>query len=356
MGGRDVQAGSAQKARKLVQVSAPQRRLVSIVVAFALGFGLAWILRAPAVLPPVLPLISPDPAATVPAVLGEGQAAGGAFPAVSAVAVRMPSSSPPMGNAASGSANVDALWRLALKPDDGQGSTYAAQDQLRKLAQADPTVRRSLIGFYDTARTAQERALVKATLATVQTPDIVFFANRLVNSSNVADRLFGFEMLQGLAPDTPETRALVTRTLVGEQAPEVVLVALATLRSGAAAPDETAQVVAQLTNLSQHADPAVRSRSIAQLALWDKSGESGERLTQALTDDVPEVRQAAIFAIAQASVRPSGAKDKLLALAGNIQESRDVRGSALQALERYPFSREEYAEFARLRAQLGGMP
>ena len=320
-----------------------------VVLAFVLGFGLAWTLRAPA--------SAPGPAAPLPAVIVEGPPGRTAFPVAGAAVVRTAVAAPaPAGSAFLDQAGLDGLWRQALTPDEGQGISYAAQDRLRRLAQADPTVRRSLIGFYDTARTAQERALVKATLSSVQTPDTVFFANRLVNSGNVADRLFGFEMLQGLAPDTAETRALVKRTLAGEQAPEVILMALAAVRSGAAAPDETAQVLAQLTALSQHPDPVVRGRSIAQLALWDKSGESGERLALALADNAPEVRQAAIFAIAQASVRPPGAKEQLLAMAGNPQESRDLRGSALQALERFPFTREEYAEFARLRAQLGGMP
>ena len=36
--------------------------------------------------------------------------------------------------------------------------------------------------------------------------------------------------------------------------------------------------------------------------------------------------------------------------------SRSVRGSALQALERFALSREEYASVAQTRAQLRGQP
>ncbi|MDB5746171.1 MAG: repeat protein [Massilia sp.] len=113
-------------------------------------------------------------------------------------------------------------------------------------------------------------------------------------------------------------------------------------------------MVAQLQGLSQHADPAVRSASIRQLGQWDKSGESEERLTQALADGTPEVRQAAIFAIAQASVRAPGAKAALLALASNPLEPREVRGSAMQVLERFALSKEEYAAIAPVRAQMRG--
>jgi HEAT repeat protein len=147
----------------------------------------------------------------------------------------------------------------------------------------------------------------------------------------------------------------VRRTLAAEQSPDVLVGALSTLQSGVADPEEVAQMVAQLQGLAQHADPAVRSASIRQLGQWDKHGESEARLSQALADGTPEVRQAAIFAIAQASVRTPGTKAALLALVNNPAESRDVRGSALQVLERFALSKEEYASIAPARAQIRGM-
>ncbi len=131
--------------------------------------------------------------------------------------------------------------------------------------------------------------------------------------------------------------------------------ALAALQPSAAEPEESALIVGHLKSLSQHADPAVRSRSIEQLAQWDKKGEGAERLSQALADRAPEVRQAAIFAIAQAGVRSDSAKAALMGMVNNASESKDVRGSALQALERFPLSKEEYAFFAQARRQLQGM-
>ncbi len=44
-----------------------------------------------------------------------------------------------------------------------------------------------------------------------------------------------------------------------------------------------------------------------------------------------------------------------MGLVNNLQESRDVRGSALQALERFSLSKAEYASFAQARAQLKGL-
>ena len=319
-------------------------RVGTIALSFALGFGLAWFLRAPEAAP--VPVHAQAPA---------GALVQGSFG--DAWTMPAPASAPvaPAPASAPAPADVDTLWAQALAPGDRSTNGYDAEDALRKLVQGDPAARRKLLARFDAAQTPQARALLVTILSTVPTPDVLFLTNRLANGSNPADRQAGFEMLRSLAPDAAETRALVRRTLATEQSPELLAQALATLQSGAADPEEAAQMVAQLASLAQHADPAVRSASIRQLGLWDKGGESGERLAQALADGAPEVRQAAIFAIAQAGVRTPSAKVALLALATNPLETRAVRGSAMQVLERFALSKEEYAALAPLRGQGRGM-
>lgn len=323
--------------------SAVRVLLGSVAVSFALGFGMAWYLRAPAVDDMVA--VAPAAAALAPAVaVAQG---GRQLPNPGLARVGQ---LPPLAQ----NASVDELWARALLPQDRQEHGYDAEDRLRKLAQTDPVAVRSLLNRYSGAQTPQERELFKSVLSTVQTPEVIAFSTRLAGSSNMAERKYGFEMLQSLAPNAAETRSLVTRTLATEQSPDVLVQALATLQSSAAEPEESQAIVAHLNALSQHADPAVRSASIAQLGQWDKNGEGADRLAQALTDRAPEVRQAAVFAIAQGGVRSEAAKAALMGLVNNTQESKDVRGSALQALERFSLSKEEYARFAQARAQLQG--
>lgn len=323
--------------------------LPGLALSFAVGFGLAWFLRAPAAAPDAGAMAAfqaQAPTAGAPSANGFGNGSGNGFGNgwASANGAPAPAAAPPR------AAGVDELWTQALASQQGQG--YDAEDRLRQLAQSDPTVLRKLVGRYDSARTPRERELLKSLLSTVQKPDVVFFANRLAAGSNAEDRKVGLEMLRSLAPAAPETRALVRQLLAGEQSPEVLVQALGTLQAGGADPDEAAAIVAQLNGLSQHPDPAVRSQSIAQLGQWDKRGDSAARLAQALADGAPEVRQAAVFAIAQAGVRSPDARAGLLALANNPQETRDVRGSALQVLERFDLSRDEYAHLAQARTQL----
>jgi hypothetical protein len=308
--------------------------LASVAVSFALGFGVAWTMK------PQEPAIAATvalPPTDAPAVLNPFVATAPAAPAAH-------TSAPPK------TASVEALWARALAREPG----YDAEDSLRKLAQSNPVAVRFLMQRYDGA-TPQARELLKSVLSTVQTPDVIAFSTRLANSSNAAERQYGFEMLQFLAPDAPEVRTLVKRTLSTEQSPEVLVQALATLKSGVAEPEESDWMVAQLKSLSQHADATVRTQSIMQLGQWDKKGESADRLSQALSDRVPEVRSAAIFAIANTGVRSDSVKLALMGLISNPQESRDVRGSALQALERFSLNKDEYASFTQARTLLRGL-
>jgi hypothetical protein len=309
--------------------------LASVGLSFVLGFGAAWMIKTPDAGSPPAVVEAPAPAPGAPATLTP-------FAVVE--------SKPGQVAALPPNAGVDALWARALLPQ--QEGSFDAEDRLRKLAQADPVALRSLLQRYDSAATPQARELLKSILSTVQKPDVVAFSTRLANSSNLAERKYGFELLQSVAPDAPETRSLVRRTLANEQSPEVLAQALAALRAGSAEPDEAEQVVAQLKNLAQHADPAVRTQSLAQLGQWDKKGEGAERLAQGLADRVPEVRLAAVFAIAQAGLRSEALKAALIGMAGNAQESRDVRGSALQVLERFSLNKEEHASLAKARSQL----
>lgn len=319
--------------------------LATVGISFALGFGLAWLVRAPApdatLANASAPVLLPDQASPLNPFAGASGAAGQAAPA--------------QGGPIASNASADDLWAHALLPQERQSPGYEAEDRLRKMAQTNPVALRKLLQRYESDRSPQARELLKSILATVQTPEVVAFAVRLSGSSNVAERKYGFELVDSLGAESAEVRALIKRTLATEQSPEVLVQALQALKPGAVDPDEADQLVTQLKTLAQHADPAVRRQSLMQLGQWDKKGEGADALAQALTDRSAEVRQAAIFAIAQNGARSDAIKASLMAMATNTQESRDVRGSALQALERFSLNKDDYASFARAKAQLQGL-
>ncbi len=224
---------------------------------------------------------------------------------------------------------------------------------MRERAEADPAFLRSLIQRYETERKPEVRDMIKSVLASVQKPEALAFFTRLANSSDPAQRKEGYAMLQQMAPDSAEMRNLLKQALSSEQSPELLAQAVAALRPAAVDPAESEAILAQLGSLAQHADPAVRSQSVLQLAQWDKTGASQGRLATALADPSPDVRQAAIFAIAQSGARSEALKSALMGIISNGSESKEVKGSALQVLERFPLNKEEYTRYMQARAQAG---
>lgn len=255
---------------------------------------------------------------------------------------------------------LDALLAQAMRATSSPSEDGDVRDQLRKLAKEDPAVMNRLMQSYDKEPNPQTRQLIVSLLSSVEKPEVLAFSKRLAASSDITQRKDGLSMLQNLGSDTPDVRAVVLQTLARDKSPEVILMALSALRppaegnTGAPDPKEAAAVVAQLRELTSNADPNIRLQSVLQLGQWDKTDGSQVQWTQALADQSPQVRQAAVTAIAQSGTRSDAVKTALLGLANNQGESKDARGSALQALERFTLSKEEAVNYSQLRAQILG--
>jgi hypothetical protein len=250
---------------------------------------------------------------------------------------------------------VDDLFKRAMTPADKLKPGDDAPDKLRKLAESDPDVMKSLLARYGREIDPNAKEMIRSVLATIEKPEILAFSKELATSGDAEQRKDGLAMLQNLSPDSPEVRNILKQTLATEQTPSVIVQALSALRPAAVDPAESQAIVSQLKDLTQNADPSVRSKSVLQLAQWDKSGAAQSNLAQALTDQAPEVRQAAIFAVAQSGTQSDSAKAALLNIATNVNESKEVRGSALQVLERFQLNQGELAMVSQLRSQVLGL-
>jgi len=335
------------------------------VVAGVLGLGLAVVLAV---------LWSGDDV-TVTAT-SSAAAASGAPSVVPAARASLPKKATSLwawGDVGSGSleqvalAPEDALWARAMLPPDQLKAGEDPQDSLRKLAQDNPDVMKRLLSRYAKESDIFAKELILSLLSTIEKPEVLDFSKRLATSADAAQRKDGLALLGSLSTDSQEVHAIIRQSLANEHNPGLIVQALAALKppavgeqSAAKTPSaaevaESAAVVAQLQGLTKNADPLVRSQSLLQLAQWDKAGNSLDHWSQALTDQAAQVRQAAVFAIAQSGTQSDGAKTALLNVVNNVNESRDVRGSALQALERFALSRDEAANFSQFRSQVMGL-
>jgi hypothetical protein len=273
------------------------------------------------------------------------------------------------GNAGAGAGKadepVDALLAKALKPSNKPVEGDDSRDKLRKLVKEDPVVMKQLMESYDKESNNHARQLIVSLLSSVEKPEVLAFSKRLASSRDMTQRKDGFIMLQSLSGDSPEVHPIILQALSGDKSPDVIMLALAALKPPASAENNPSQasvqatdaaaIVAQLQSLTRNADPHIRLQSILQLAQWDKADSSQEQWSQALSDQSAQVRQAAVTAIAQSGTQSDTVKAALLGMANNQNESKDVRGNALQVLERFTLSQDEAANFSRLRTQILGL-
>lgn len=260
---------------------------------------------------------------------------------------------------------LDVLLAKALKPSGKPADGDDPRDKLRKLTQQDPVVMKQLMESYDKASNAQARQLIVALLSGSEKPEVLAFSRRLATSRDMAERKDGFIMLQNLGGDSPEIRPIILQALSGDKSPDVIMLALAALKPPAGAENNPSQaslqtrdaaaIVAQLQYLTRNADPNIRLQSVLQLAQWDKADSSQAQWSQALADQSPQVRQAAVTAVAQSGTQSDAVKAALIGMANNPNESKDVRGNALQVLEGFALSKEEAANLNQLRTQILGL-
>lgn len=261
--------------------------------------------------------------------------------------------------------SLDVLLARAMRASHTSSDGDDARDKLRQMAKQDPAVMQQLMQSYEKQSNIQVRQLIVSLLSGVEKPEVLAFSKQLALSKDPEQRKDGFTMLQNLSGDVPDVRPIILQALSDGKTPDAIMLALVALkppgsagnnvpRTNAQAAD-TAAIVAQLQHLTRNADPDIRLQSILQLAQWDKAGSSHAQWSQALADQSPQVRQAAVIAIAQSGTQSDAVKAALLHMANNPNESKDVRGNALQVLEGFTLSKDEAANFSQLRSQILGL-
>jgi len=255
--------------------------------------------------------------------------------------------------------SLDVLFAQALRPSNSAVTGHDAREKLRKLAKEDPVVMKQLMQSYDKESNSQTRQLIVSLLSGIEKPEVLDFSKQLALSSDTAQRKDGLTMLQYLSGDVPEVRPLILQALARDKSPDIIMMALAALKPPAenntSASKDAAAVVAQLQELTTNADPNIRLQSIVQLGEWDKADSSQEQWARALEDQSPQVRQAAVTAIVQSGTQSDIVKAALMNMANNQNENQDVRGNALQVLERFTLSKDEAANYSQLRFQILGL-
>lgn len=237
----------------------------------------------------------------------------------------------------------------ALTLDNTNPDPNVIKDLVLAL-QAQPYLRNQLMQRFGVESDFATKQLIINALTSTPTEDVINFSIQLSGSNDAEQQKSGLALLSAMPPSTT-THQIVKNIVLQENDPDVLSQAISAMNPSMEIPPvETQATISQLGTLTQHGNASVRARSLEMLALWDKTGKNTEDIAlQAFNDTAPEVRRAAINATIMGQLHSDRLKKNLLGLLDNVNEEREMKIGALQALERFALNSDEYATYNRIR-------
>jgi hypothetical protein len=237
-------------------------------------------------------------------------------------------------------------WMSMARRLSESGSDRVIQGALAQALTSDTALFRAIVQDYSRAEQRLFRATLRELIVSSARPDVLVAGTELTRAASGLQRGAGFELLARLRP-SPECYAMAMRAAVEETDPTALAGALIALRSpGLPSNADARQLLPRFIALAHHPDALVRGHAIQHLSDWDKAGEQAIPIVlDALSDTDRLVREAAIGAVMIGGLRSEGLKGALLHTAGNPGEDPTIRGSALMALERFPLTDAEQAQY-----------
>lgn len=241
----------------------------------------------------------------------------------------------------------DAAWLDRAGRIDWEAPDNAAVQALSAAVAARPSLRAAVLQRYRHEQQLLAKAgLLQVLVAGGESPDLIAAALQLAQDADGSARADGFRLLAEFNP-REEAYALARRALVEERDPAALAGALMCLRpTDVLPPQEVQRVLQRLQALNTHPSPMVRGHSVQKLADWDRSQVMvAKAVAQALSDPDAEVREAAVGAVAIASLRSGPIKRAVLGILGNASEDPKVREAALLVSEQFALTQDEYATY-----------
>ena len=237
-------------------------------------------------------------------------------------------------------------WMSMARRLSEPGADRALQGALVQALASDTPLFRTIVEEYGRTAERRSRATLRELIVASARPDVSGAGMELAHDTRGLQRGAGFELLARLRP-TPEQYAMAMRAVFEDTDPTALAGALMALHSpGLPSNADARQLLPRFIGLTHYPDPLVRGHAIQQLSDWDKSGEQATPIVlEAVSDPDRLVREAAVGAVMIGGLHSEDLKRALLRTAGNSGEDPTLRGSALQALDRFPLTDAEQAQF-----------
>lgn len=233
--------------------------------------------------------------------------------------------------------------QLPLVNNDVDATTLAVDnrltdeefERLEALMRNDKNLRLQILEEFRYNTDPERAKQLAALLGPYNDSEILQIASELVYSGDPQSKTAGLDLLSRIQPRSNEAREIAIDMLSAETQPKFLVSTMNVLATPArnANAEQRRQLSANLSNLSNHYDPAVRSQSLSLIGRWDKNSlTSRESLTQGLTDIDPAVRSTAAYAINNIRNPDQNMIDGLLSIAEDSSAEKPTRYAALRAL------------------------
>ncbi|MBT2752542.1 MULTISPECIES: HEAT repeat domain-containing protein [unclassified Lysobacter] len=231
------------------------------------------------------------------------------------------------------------------------GGNHVSFQSLRERASRDPAFLQNLLQRFRNETEPAARGELLSLLNAVSGDDVLRFALSLAASTRAQDERDGLDLLRAYSIDRAEVRQAVLSKLEQDGDPQRTAELVGMLTPTTMPSEDAAPVVAQLSALTRHADPAVRAEAVLQLAQWDDGAQAEDVLHRALLDASPQVRGKAIAGVQSSHLRSDRLKEALLDIAADPASSPADRGAAAFALQDFRLNRAEYGIWRRAQIQ-----
>ena len=246
-------------------------------------------------------------------------------------------------------ASIDDLMSQIRSPtSDSTAKAAIAFAKLSELARSDQAVLRDLIRRHGSQADEATRATLASVLSSFPSLEVTDSALKLARG-DAAQRKDAYDLLGKLPSADARASLAIRQALETEKDPAALSRAVAALKSTSVVePVQNQAILARLGTLARDSDPIVRGESLRALAQLDKAGEIAEpSVYQVLTDQNPDLRADALFAIVGSQLKSDRIKSALINLLRDTGETPDSRFMALRAMERFSMTDSEYAIYSQ---------
>lgn len=215
--------------------------------------------------------------------------------------------------------------------------TEESRPSLVRELRANPAALRRALEELRLSVGTEKAELLAVVLGEVRDPAVEALALDLAR----AGHLVGFDLLDRLDIENPETRRTIIEFIRTETRPEILGAAIYALHRGVPDPRERREAVEALLPAAANADPEVRRRAVIALGEWG----AAEPALRALEDPSVDVRCGAAYVLGNAP----GAADALAARVADEREDWAVREQAWKSLGRLVLDGRTHEVWCRFR-------